>query len=86
MDWTRRLRSNANNELGNDLLKALFSSVDRYQWDAFHVYEPPVSQPPFRLTDGVCYTNAMESVMSTMETKIASARNVAALIDADLGS
>lgn len=81
-------RVNATGELDDDLLGELFSSVEavqRHSWEAFPVYEPPVSRPPFRLHDGLYYASAMESIISTMETGIVGARNVVNCLESDLG-
>lgn len=80
-------RVNANDELDDDLLDDLFSSierVERFSWEAFPVYDPPIEQQPFRIGDRLYYANAMESVASTMETEIVSARNVVGLLEQDL--
>ena len=68
------------------LLESLFASVyelEEVSWRAFPRLEPETPTPPFRLTDGVYYVNAMESVASTMETQAIAGRTVANLVARD---
>lgn len=70
---------NSTSRLSNDLLETVFSSienVERFPWDAYPVYEPPLSYPPFQLDSSLYYVNAMESAISTMETEVMGSRNV----------
>jgi phytoene dehydrogenase-like protein len=82
-------RVNANNELNNSLLEEMFSAIEKveqYSWDAFPIYNPPMSHPPFRIKNGLYYANAMESSISTMETQIMSSRNIIDLLSEDIQS
>jgi prenylcysteine oxidase/farnesylcysteine lyase len=67
------------------LLDALFVSRDAVEvvrWEAYPVLRPGRDLPPFRLAEGLYWVNAMEFAVSTMETEVVSARNVANLVSA----
>ncbi|WP_330633565.1 prenylcysteine lyase family protein [Halocatena halophila] len=67
----------------NDLFLEVFSSIEdieRFSWEAYPVYEPPLLWPPFQLDHGIYYTNAMESAISSMETEVMGSRNVVNLL------
>jgi len=54
-------------------------------WKAFPLMRPGEAPPPFRLANGVYYPNALESIVSTMETQVIGSRNAVALLARDLG-
>ena len=69
-----------------ELLDSLFATVDEtaeVSWRAFPRLDPELPTPPFRLADGLYYVNAMESIVSTMETQAIAARSVANLVVRD---
>jgi prenylcysteine oxidase/farnesylcysteine lyase len=55
-------------------------AVEQVRWQAYPVLGPSHDLPPFRLTDGLYWVNAMEFAVSTMETETVAARNVANLV------
>jgi prenylcysteine oxidase/farnesylcysteine lyase len=64
-------------------LSALFverKQVERWQWQAYPVLSPMSPWPPFQLSKGLYYVNAMESAVSTMETEVIASRNVVNLL------
>jgi len=68
------------------LLDSLFATIEdtaEVSWRAFPRLDPESPIPPFRLADGLYYVNAMESVVSTMETQAIAARSVANLVVRD---
>jgi prenylcysteine oxidase/farnesylcysteine lyase len=69
------------------LLSALFAErkqVERWQWQAYPILIPMSRWPPFQLSRGLYYVNAMESAVSTMETEVIASRNVVNLLKRDL--
>jgi len=56
------------------------SAVEQVRWQAYPVLRPSGDLPPFRLADGLYWVNAMEFAVSTMETEVVAARNVANLV------
>lgn len=74
-------------ELGEELLSRLFSQrvqTHRLVWKAYPVLRPAAEWPPFVLSHGLYYVNAMESAVSTMETETMGSRNVVNLLLNDL--
>ena len=55
-------------------------AVEQIRWQAYPVLRPSDDLPPFRLTEGLYWVNAMEFAVSTMETEAVAARNVANLV------
>ncbi len=73
--------------LDEALLARLFrtrGAVHSVRWDAYPVLQPMPEGPPFRLAPRLYYANAMESVVSTMETQAVAGCNAAALLRRDL--
>ncbi|MBE3589285.1 MAG: FAD-dependent oxidoreductase [Firmicutes bacterium] len=73
--------------LDDELLDRLFSwrtETVRLAWRAYPMLEPTSVWPPFRLSHGLYYVNAMESAVSTMETEAIAACNVANLAASEL--
>lgn len=69
--------------LTDSLLSLLFmerKQVERWQWQAYPVLTPTTPWPPFQLSRGLYYINAMESAVSTMETGVIASRNVVNLL------
>ncbi len=67
----------------DDLLSALFveqKQVERWQWQAYPILAPMSPWPPFQLSRGLYYVNAMESAVSTMETEVIASHNVVNLL------
>jgi prenylcysteine oxidase/farnesylcysteine lyase len=58
--------------------------VTEITWDAFPRLDPRVEFRPFKFADGLYYVNAMESIVSTMETEVIGSGNVANLVWSDL--
>jgi len=52
----------------------------RKEWDAYPVLKPTREFPPIQLDEGLYYVNALEPMISTMETSTVSARNVVGLL------
>lgn len=74
-------------EAPDSLLDSMFETVDdvtEITWDAFPQLGPRVEFPPFKFAPGLYYVNAMESVVSTMETEVIGSRNVANLVSAEI--
>lgn len=73
--------------VSDSLLDSMFETVDdvtEITWDAFPRLNPRVELPPFKFAAGLYYVNAMESVVSTMETEVIGSRNVANLVAAEV--
>ncbi|KAI0035817.1 FAD/NAD-P-binding domain-containing protein [Vararia minispora EC-137] len=52
----------------------------KHTWDAFPILTPATSFPPVHVAKGLYYVNALEPVVSTMETETIAARNVVDLL------
>lgn len=74
--------------MSDEMLERLYSrvlGVERFEWDAYPQLKPISDLPSFEIEaeigwGGVYHINAMESVVSTMETETVAARNVAQLL------
>ncbi|HCI82568.1 MAG TPA: hypothetical protein DHW02_23070 [Ktedonobacter sp.] len=69
--------------LEETILTDLFAErkqIEQWQWQAYPVLTPTTLWPPFQLSKGLYYINAMESAVSTMETEIIASRNVVNLL------
>ena len=65
-------------------LSSIFDGMEviyRHLWDAYPVLNPTSCWPPFVPQEGFVYVNAMESMVSCMETEIISAKNAALYIN-----
>jgi prenylcysteine oxidase/farnesylcysteine lyase len=70
-------------QLQESLVDEIFprhEAVEQIRWQAYPVLRPSTDLPPFRLTEGLYWVNAMEFAVSTMETEAVAARNVANLV------
>ena len=70
-------------QTSEDLLSALFierDQTERWFWRAYPVLKPMSTWPPFQLSSGLYYVNAMESAISGMETEVIASRNVVNLL------
>ncbi len=70
-------------ELPKSLLDSIFierKGTKTQYWKAYTRLEPMKEWPPFKLADGLFYTNAMESSFSSMEGQAVAGKNVANLI------
>lgn len=54
--------------------------VKEESWDAYPLYVPPEKFSPFKLTDGLYYNNAIESIASAMEMSVIAAKNSVILV------
>jgi len=73
--------------ISDSLLESMFECVEdvtEITWKAFPRLEPTSTFSPFKFAPGLYYVNAMESIVSTMETEVIGSRNVANLISADI--
>ncbi|KAE8243773.1 hypothetical protein A4X03_0g7679 [Tilletia caries] len=73
------------NPISDERLAELFGAgtmkwVYRKEWDAYPVLEPITEYPPIELDEGLYYVNALEPMISTMETSTVAARNAVALL------
>ncbi|KAE8214400.1 hypothetical protein CF327_g2215 [Tilletia walkeri] len=73
------------NPISDERLAELFGAgtvkwVYRKEWDAYPVLEPTQEFPPIELDEGLYYVNALEPMISTMETSTIAARNVVGLL------
>lgn len=67
----------------SDRIDAVFEKhvlVKRFHYNAYPILDPIRDPPPFELAHGLVYVNAMESVVSCMETEAVSGRNAASLL------
>lgn len=69
----------------DDLLDRLFGLstitwVKRHEWDSYPLLTPTTRFPHIQVDDNLYYPNAMESLVSTMETSTVSARNAVGLL------
>src|SRR5439155_1370989 len=72
--------------LDNQLLSKLFvekSEVLKVHWKAYPVLTPTKNASSFKVRKGLYYVNAMESVVSTLETEAVAARNGVELLKRD---
>lgn len=54
--------------------------TSRHVWDAYPELTPTTHWGPFEVDDNLFYTNSMERLVSTMETSMVAAKNVATLV------
>jgi prenylcysteine oxidase/farnesylcysteine lyase len=69
--------------LDDSLLNSLFTDRNEtltHLWNAYPILSPARSYPPFLLSPAVYYINAIESVVSTVETEIVASKNVVELV------
>lgn len=70
-----------------DALSNIFSQheiVATFPWYAYPKFQPPEQYAPFRLGDGLFYSNAIENAASCMEISAVSAMNSALLVQQHL--
>ncbi|TIA99996.1 hypothetical protein E3P94_01914 [Wallemia ichthyophaga] len=92
-EWIVKIFSESPSAWGDQDLHVLFGGSQNVGWTHRHVFkaypylqpENASSLPPFEVDDGVFYINAMEPVLSTMESETVAARNVIGLLGAKLG-
>ncbi|PWY98415.1 hypothetical protein BCV70DRAFT_212782 [Testicularia cyperi] len=75
----------SNEAVSDELLDRLFGSetitwLRRHEWDSYPLLEPTTHFPNIQVDENLYYSNAMESLVSTMETSTVSARNTVALL------
>lgn len=72
----------SNDELSNQQLKSLFSTIRQKKvvsWKAYPEYSVPQMTTPFNLANNLYFNNAIENLASAIEMSIISARNTAIL-------
>jgi len=72
--------------LDERLLNDLFLNIDEVftmTWRAYPCMNPKASTIPFTLTGGLYYVNAMENIVSTLETEVLASRNAVRLMRRD---
>jgi len=71
-------------EMKDEDLSSIFDGMEviyRHLWDAYPMLNPTSCWSPFVPQEGFVYVNAMESMVSCMETEIISAKNAALYIN-----
>jgi hypothetical protein len=70
--------------LGTSIIQALFGESSKVvveaDWRAYPHFQPPEVFAPFRLMDGMCYINTLESAASAMEMSAIGGKNCALMI------
>jgi len=75
----------SNKPVSDTLLDRLFGSstiswVRRHEWDSYPLLTPTDRFPKIEVDENLYYSNAMESLVSTMETSTVAAKNTVALL------
>ena len=82
-DKTHLFKLFSTDPLEEEALKQIFSHhtvIASFPWYAYPRFRPPEQFAPFRLADGLFYSNAMENAASCMEISAVSAVNSALLV------
>lgn len=76
------------NAISTPCLNEMFTNITdirRKTWQAYPKLNPGQELPPFEIQAGLYYVNAMESIISTMETEVVSSRNIVNLLTQRIG-
>ena len=82
-DKTQLYKLFSTEPMKNDTLSDIFSQhelIASFPWYAYPQFHPPEQYAPFRLADGLFYSNALENAASCMEISAISAMNSALLV------
>ena len=86
-DKTHLFKLFSTDPLQAEALNDIFSQhtvVASFPWYAYPEFRPPEQYAPFRLADGLIYSNAMENAASCMEISAVAAMNSALLVQKHL--
>lgn len=82
-DKTHLFKLFSTEPLEKEALKDIFTQhtvIASFPWYAYPQFHPPEQYAPFRLADGLFYSNALENAASCMEISAVSAMNSALLV------
>ena len=82
-DKTHLFKLFSTDPLKEEALNDIFTDhtvISSFPWYAYPQFHPPEQYAPFRLADGLFYSNAMENAASCMEISAVSAVNNALLV------
>ncbi len=71
----------------DEVLKSMFTQhevIGKSPWYAYPQFQPPEQYAPFKLADGLFYSNALENAASCMEISAIAAMNSALLVQQSL--
>lgn len=82
-DKTHLFKLFSTDPMEEEVLSDIFSQhrvIATFPWYAYPHFHPPEQYAPFRLADGLFYSNALENAASCMEISAISAMNSALLV------
>ena len=82
-DKTHLFKLFSTDPIGEEALGNIFSQhrvIATFPWYAYPQFHPPEQYAPFRLAEGLFYSNALENAASCMEISAISAVNSALLV------